>query len=487
MRRRDRTGALLVRTDGTRDRTPLLGDFQVFWGRFVARLLADSGGGAIVLWATGLALAAGWLTATLAILGFRFGALLPTFALAGIALIAEKQSVRLSPSVEVSVSFLPFILAATLLGPLSAMAVGAASLLTLFEEPYVRWVVWTTSRVVVCGASSLAAWAAGANGAESFSRILAVVVAASLTEVLWDVLLGALTVRIRRNGSIGSQLKMTMPVLLAAVSLYAPVLAVLVYAYKTISPLTVAFFVIPAFVAQRLFVMYRKQRDTAEELSVANSRLENANLSFASALVATLDARDRYTAGHSTSVAKYAHDVATVLGLSVEDRHRAYLCGLVHDIGKIGLAPGLLEKPGPLSLEERKQMETHSSIGERILLNVDDYAEIAAIVRHHHERMDGRGYPDGLRGRQIPLLSRIIAVADAYDAMTSDRPYRDAMPSRVARLRLAQAIDTQFDSTVVAAFEAVLGSSEATATPELMARVQEQPRQAIEAQALGAA
>ena len=101
-------------------------------------------------------------------------------------------------------------------------------------------------------------------------------------------------------------------------------------------------------------------------------------------------------------------------------------------------------------------MEQHSVIGERILKNVDDYSEIASVVRHHHERLDGLGYPDGLRGDEIPLLSRLLAVADAYNAMTSDRPYRDAMPSRVARLRLAQAVEGQFDTAVVAAFEAIL-------------------------------
>jgi len=104
-------------------------------------------------------------------------------------------------------------------------------------------------------------------------------------------------------------------------------------------------------------------------------------------------------------------------------------------------------------------MEQHSEIGERILRNVDDYAEIASIVRHHHERLDGLGYPDGLRGEEIPILSRVIAVADAYNAMTSDRPYRDAMPSRVARLRLAQGVEGQFDTSVVAAFEAILANA----------------------------
>ena len=104
-------------------------------------------------------------------------------------------------------------------------------------------------------------------------------------------------------------------------------------------------------------------------------------------------------------------------------------------------------------------MQEHSAIGERILAKVEDYAEIAKIVRHHHERMDGMGYPDGIAGEEIPLISRIIAVADAYNAMTSDRPYRDAMPSRVARMRLAQGVEGQFDTTIVAAFEAILAGA----------------------------
>ncbi len=250
--------------------------------------------------------------------------------------------------------------------------------------------------------------------------------------------------------------------MLASVPLYAPIVAVLAYSYETISPWSVALFAIPAVAAQRLLLLYRQQRETAEALGDANARLAEANLSFATALVATLDARDRYTAGHSAAVAIYAADIARRMGLSEHEQKLVHLCGLVHDIGKIGLPAGLLEKPGALTLEERRQMEQHSTIGERILRNVADYSEIAAIVRHHHERVDGNGYPDGLVGDEIPLLARIIAVADAYNAMTSDRPYRDAMPSRVARLRLAQAVESQFDTAVVAAFEAVLtGADEA--------------------------
>jgi putative nucleotidyltransferase with HDIG domain len=269
----------------------------------------------------------------------------------------------------------------------------------------------------------------------------------------------------------------------------------LAYAYETVSPWSVVLFMIPAIAAQRLHLLYRQQRDTAEALTDANQRLSRANLSFATALVATLDARDRYTAGHSAAVAIYARDIAVRMGLSERNQELAHLCGLVHDVGKIGLPAGLLEKPGALTLDERRQMERHAEIGEGILRNVADYAEIAEIVRHHHERVDGNGYPDRLIGGDIPVIARIISVADAYNAMTSDRPYRDAMPSRVARLRLAQAVESQFDTSVVAAFEAILtGATEGyrmATDPEFVLThgevLDESPRESLEDDLLTAA
>ena len=204
-----------------------------------------------------------------------------------------------------------------------------------------------------------------------------------------------------------------------------------------------------------------QQRRLADDLADANDTLARANLSFAAGLLR------RWTQGTATPLVtpqRSRSTVATSHGgwdLSPELQEKAYLCGLVHDIGKIGLPAGLLEKPGALTLEERRQMQEHSAIGEHILMRVDTYADIAKIVRFHHERDRRRGLPRGLSGDDIPPLSRIIAVADAYNAMTSDRPYRDAMPSRVARHRLAQAVESQFDTSVVVAFEAILaGASE---------------------------
>ena len=385
------------------------------------------------------------------------GPLWPLAILAISASVAERQSVRLSSRGEVSASFLPIVLAAVIYGPVAAICVSVASLLLECRTPYARWFIWTCSRSIAAGCAGIIAVAVNGQGGHSFGRLAAAVVGATVAEQGGDFLIGSVVAKLRGGtlpeiGRIASTVVVTMP-------LYTPITTALVYTYRELSPWTVVLFLLPAFAAQRLFILYREQRATAEKLAAAVVRQESANLSFATALVATLDARDRYTAGHSTAVATYARDIARRLGLSPREQQLTHLCGLVHDIGKVGLPAGLLEKPGPLTPDERSLMEEHPVIGEQILSNVDDYDEVARIVRHHHERFDGEGYPDRLASAEIPLISRIIAVADAYDAMISDRPYRDAMPSPVARLRIARAVGTQFDTTVVAAFEAILANA----------------------------
>jgi putative nucleotidyltransferase with HDIG domain len=377
-----------------------------------------------------------------------------------IALVAERQSVAISPSAQVSVSVLPLLFAAVVFGPLAAMVVGSFAMLADFGPPLTRWITWTASRSLVGGLAGVAAVVLIPEGT-SFMRLLLGVGAVALVEATADLCLATLTAVVRHK-PLPEVTQSTSRVVFGTVSLYAPIIAVLAYAYVELSPWTLLLFFVPAVAAQRLFVLYQEQRRLADDLVSANDRLEGAGLSFATALVAALDARDKYTAGHSACVAVYAKDIAARLGLSEEEQHTAHLAGLVHDIGKVGLPAGLLEKPGPLTLEERRIMEEHSTIGERILSNVDGYADIARIVRHHHERVDGQGYPDRIPANDAPLISRIIAVADAYDAMTSGRPYRDAMPTRVARMRLAQAVGTQFDTTVVAAFEAILATADET-------------------------
>src|SRR5438093_3252081 len=418
----------------------------------------------ITLYAAVLGTFAAGLTASLALtVGFlpQQRSAWPLLGFALLAVMAERQSFRFTENIELSVAFLPLLFVAVVFGPLPAALIGAVTVLPVFGRQFPRWVIWTANRPLIGGMPGLAALLPN-DAASSVGLILAATFLAAIVDFALDLILNTLTRVIRGTGAARDLARNLGPVALAGIPLYTSLVGLLAYSYIEVSPWTAALFFIPAYAAQRLFVMYREQWEPLRDLGAANDRLERANLSFATALVATLDARDRYTAGHSASVAIYSSDIAARLGLSDREQQLAHLCGLVHDIGKIGLPAGLLEKPGALTLEERRQMEEHPSIGERILSKVDDYAEIATIVKHHHERVDGLGYPDQLVDSEIPLLSRIIAVADAYDAMTSDRPYRDAMPSRVARLRLAQAVESQFDTTVVASFEAILAGADET-------------------------
>jgi putative nucleotidyltransferase with HDIG domain len=417
----------------------------------------------LVAWVLGLTASAGGLCAGLLLSGYRVEKPVPVAVLVLLALVAERQSIRLSATVEVSIASLVCVFAAIEFGPISGALVAVAGMLVHLwrrdgSQTVLRWAAWTSVRCLATVSAGLAAGAILEGGHDGFWTLFAAVASAFAADTAVDFALFPVAPMIRGTASFRALMRSAWPVNLGSLPLHTLVIAVLAYSYETISPWSVALFVIPAIAAQRLFMLYREQQDTLSALESVNTRLASANLSFATALVATLDARDRYTAGHSTAVAIYARDIAQRMGLSSSEQELAHLCGLVHDVGKIGLSAGLLEKPGALTLEERREMERHSEIGEDILRNVADYGEIAAVVRSHHERVDGTGYPDRLCGDEIPVLARIIAVADAYNAMTSDRPYRDAMPSRVARLRLAQAVESQFDTTVVAAFEAILAS-----------------------------
>jgi putative nucleotidyltransferase with HDIG domain len=448
-------------TDGTQIVYPFRGILQG-----VRRLNAGPQRRTFVYVSTLVAAAIASATA-LVLAGYELESPITVAALAVAGAVAERSSIRMT-KIELTISALPTLFAAVLLSPLAAAIVGAASMLgdpelisrrNRHRAPRLKWATYTSSRFVSGALTGVAAQATIDQVPSTVGGLIAAtLVGAFLGEIL-DLAFTVLTAAVR-GLSIRDAARAVAPLLVLVPPLYAPIVALLAIMYVEVSPWTLALFLIPAVTAQRLYGLYEKERRLAVDLSQANETLERANLQFAAALIATLDARDRYTAGHSAAVAIYSRDIAERMGLSEEVREFAYLCGLVHDIGKIGLPPGLLEKPGALTLEERRQMQEHSAIGERILAHVDEYSEIATVVRHHHERIDGQGYPDGLVGLEIPLVSRIIAVADAYNAMTSDRPYRDAMPSRVARLRLAQAVDSQFDTAAVAAFEAILAGAE---------------------------
>ncbi len=201
-----------------------------------------------------------------------------------------------------------------------------------------------------------------------------------------------------------------------------------------------------------LFTSLASQAAIAIENARLFESLEEIYIEVITALASAIDARDAYTHGHSNRVTEYAVAIAEEMDMPPTDIDIIRNAGILHDVGKIGIKEEILKKTGRLSEEERREMEYHPFIGTKILQSVKLLEPVLPIVYHHHEWYDGSGYPDGLRGEEIPLGSRVISVADAFESMTSDRPYRKAMPLEDAIEQLKQGSGTQFDPRIVSVF-----------------------------------
>jgi putative two-component system response regulator len=188
--------------------------------------------------------------------------------------------------------------------------------------------------------------------------------------------------------------------------------------------------------------------------------LDNAEAVLFS-LALTIEAKDPYTEGHCDRLSKYSVALGEKLGLSEDMRLALRRGGLIHDIGKLGVPEHILLKPGPLTPEERKIMEQHTVLGERICAPLRSFRHVLPIIRHHHEKQDGSGYPDGLNGAQVPFTARILQITDIYDALTTDRPYRKALPLEKAFAIMREEVKRGlWDGSVLDEFEAVVHGCE---------------------------
>ena len=186
--------------------------------------------------------------------------------------------------------------------------------------------------------------------------------------------------------------------------------------------------------------------DMADKIEFLFEEQEELSVQVIETLVGTIDAKDRYTNGHSVRVAKYSRMIAEKLGKSREECKQIYYVGLLHDIGKIGIPDEIINKSSKLTDEEFAIIKTHPEVGYNLLSKLTKIENVSIGAHYHHERFDGRGYPEGLKGEEIPEIARIIAVADTYDAMTSNRSYRKAMPQEKVRSELEKGKGTQFDA-----------------------------------------
>ena len=197
-------------------------------------------------------------------------------------------------------------------------------------------------------------------------------------------------------------------------------------------------------------------KEINKELKEKNDELEKAYLESIETLRYTVEAKDSYTRGHSDRVSAFSVLIGKYLGLSENDLRILKIGGLFHDIGKIGVPDSVLLKEGKLTDNEYSEIKNHPSIGKQILSNATIFKDMIPIVYHHHEKYDGTGYPEGLKGNEIPYLARITAVADTFDAMTSNRSYRKALPLDVVRSEIERCSGTQFDPDIAKVFLEIL-------------------------------
>lgn len=214
-------------------------------------------------------------------------------------------------------------------------------------------------------------------------------------------------------------------------------------------------FIIKPFSVRELpFIVERNLERRRLEIRLQKQQSEHLLFQTVQALTAAIEAKDPYTAGHSQRVAYIAERFAQVVKLNATDLFVLRLAGMLHDVGKIGVPERILLKPGKLDEDEWVTMQQHSAIGAEIIGQIGDLGYVAKIVRSHHERWDGTGYPDGIKGEMIPLLSRILYVADVYEALTADRAYRKGMTHEEALQIMRQGMGIHFDAELVRIMEA---------------------------------
>ena len=204
-----------------------------------------------------------------------------------------------------------------------------------------------------------------------------------------------------------------------------------------------------------------------DELQATYDKLESAYMETIETLRFTVEAKDTYTRGHSDRVAEYSELIGKALGLPETDLKTLKIGGLFHDIGKIGIPDSILLKTTKLDNDEYSEIKNHPAIGAHIISNATIFKDIIPIVKHHHERYDGNGYPSKLQGEDIPYLARITAVADAFDAMTSKRSYRDSLTLEAVREEIEKNMGTQFDPEIAKVFLHILDTQ-----PEEIKRIQ---------------
>ena len=355
--------------------------------------------------------------------------------LLALALIAQQMGVEVTDRVTLTADNLPIVLAIMFTswptGMLVALAVGSWG---AWRESSVPVAVYNAANYVLSAFFASLAFAM-LRGFWDFpldqltAELLVSGAAASAIFEFSNMLLVSVGMRVKYQRGVGAFWRHEVWPFLRSVIILTLVAMVVAAVYALAGVVAVVLLFIPLFASQYMFkLLVREKQHLAKQKELSDQYLE-MNIGLAAAMVVLLDSKDEYTAQHSAAVAMYCRDMAAGLGLAEEEAEALHLAGLLHDLGKVGTPDAVLRKTAKLNEDDCDYLRQHPEKGAEVLSHLANYQNVADIVRYHHERLDGSGYPRGVTSDQIPELSKILAVADSYHAMTSDRPYRDAMSS----------------------------------------------------------
>jgi putative nucleotidyltransferase with HDIG domain len=380
--------------------------------------------------------------------------------LAGIAIASDAMAIE-TKSLRLTGSFVALVLAMALLGPAPAVAIGLLTVIPdairLRSQPAL--VLANVSAYATFPlAGALAVRALHLDGASDMDFALAVSVVFAGVNILNFFLIAVPMVALS-GGSIWSAVRNIYVPILPSEALAAALAVGTAATYRAVGLPALVAILVALFLFQVLTRELLISQERAEQLEARSTQLASLQVGVLAALVQTLSLRDRMTARHSAAVARYARAIAEEVGCTTAEQELVHTAGLLHDIGKFAFPDRILLANRKLDDDDWKIVRTHPYQGARLVRRINGYGPVAEIILAHHERIDGRGYPRGLTGEQIPLLSRMISIADTYDVMTARDSYRDPVSQAEAIAELRRVSGAQLDGELVESFIRILERS----------------------------
>jgi putative nucleotidyltransferase with HDIG domain len=379
-----------------------------------------------------------------------------------LAVIADEMAVEVSDRVTLAAGNLPVLLAIMYTGRVPALAVALVlGLWGAWREDSGVVVVFNAANTVVSVFLATLVFEQvsamlGVSPDTLSVGLLAAGAAAAVSFEAFNLVLLSLGMHVKYARELASFWREEMPPFLRSLGVLLLLGLAIAALYAEAGIVAVALLFIPLFASQYMFkLLVREKQHLAKQKELSDQYLE-MNIGLAAAMVVLLDSKDEYTAQHSAAVAMYCRDIAAVLRLPEEQAEALHLAGLLHDLGKVGVPDAVLRKTTVLDEQDWSYVREHPEKGAEVLSHLVAYQGVADIVRYHHERLDGSGYPCGMHADDIPEMSKILAVADSYHAMTSDRPYHSAKSSFEALKELRRASGRTLDKEYVEALARVL-------------------------------